>query len=147
MIGISVQPIGHRAPASLKGCESPPPVRATGSHFALQRLTRSRIVTHVAPPSSSGALQPAREEPVQPAAGTGHLGEMAWQGPQIAIRVDQLRRPAGLLGPHRDAGEPGVACQEGGDLRLALLRLQRAGAIDKNPPGRTSPAAWSRSLA
>ena len=68
------------------------------------------------------------------------------QRSQIALGRDPLGLGADLGGGDRRAREVGLGGQEGRDLALALLGLQRAGAVDEQRrPARTRVAAWPAS--
>src|SRR5215472_3994979 len=54
---------------------------------------------------------------------------MAGQRTQIARRAYELRKPRELLGRNRTTPQGGVSLQQSRNLRLVLLRLERAGAI------------------
>ena len=66
-------------------------------------------------------------------------GNLVRQRTQIAVAVDRLGQTADLLGADRLAAKSRLPLQKSLDLSLALLGLQRAGAVDQ-------PAAGLRQL-
>ena len=59
------------------------------------------------------------------------MGQMAGQGPQVAIRGHDLAEARDLAGFDRHAAHAGFGGQQGRDRLLTFFRLQRTGAIDQ----------------
>src|SRR5262245_5849786 len=79
----------------------------------------------------TAADKAGREKPVHPVPFGGIELELVGEGPEAAGRFDPLRLAVKLSRADGIDAEGGVAGEEGGNLRLAFLRLERASRIDE----------------
>src|ERR1051325_3189253 len=104
-------------------CGVPPAPSSPLSHIAKAETAANRL-------SPVGSHDSGRVEAVEPAhPGLGVVGPIAGQGAEAAVGRQQLGMAGDLVGSDRVMAQAGIAAEQGGDLILALLGLQRAGAI------------------